>query len=141
MPKKRPSPSLVVACLALAIALGGTAYAASLPKNSVGSPQVKPNSLTGADINESKLAGLMSGNARSAAKVLPANTAPTTLLTFPGIGRLSVACGSAATTEFTYRNTSKVKHLLWWDNGSSKGLNGVFPGNSSSGALGSFSNV
>lgn len=58
---------MVVACLALGIALGGTSYAAiTLPKNSVGtkqlkrnavtSPKVKNNSLTGADVLESKLA-------------------------------------------------------------------------------------
>ena len=57
---------MVVACLALLIALGGTSYAAiKLPKNSVGtkqlktnavtSPKVKNNSITGSDILESSL--------------------------------------------------------------------------------------
>src|SRR5262245_17256837 len=64
--KRRPSPALVVACLALLVALGGTSYAASqLPANSVGSKQlqkgsvtsikVKNNSLTGRDIKESTI--------------------------------------------------------------------------------------
>ena len=40
--RHRPSPALVVACLALAITLGGTSYAAvTLPRNSVGTPQLK----------------------------------------------------------------------------------------------------
>lgn len=73
---RRPSPALVVAIIALIAALGGTAWAASsLPKNSVGTKQlkngavttgkiannavngskVKNGSLTGADINLEKL--------------------------------------------------------------------------------------
>jgi hypothetical protein len=63
----RPSPALVIACIALAVALGGTSYAAiTLPKNSVGtaqlkknavtSPKVKNNAITGADVLESSLA-------------------------------------------------------------------------------------
>ena len=48
---RRPSPAMVVACLALAIALGGASYAAvTLPRNSVGSKQVKNNSLKLADL-------------------------------------------------------------------------------------------
>ena len=65
--RHRPSPAMVVACIALTIALGGTSYAASrLPANSVGtkqlkknavtSPKVKNNSLTGADVLESSFA-------------------------------------------------------------------------------------
>ena len=48
---KRPSPALAVALLALIVALGGTSYAAvKLPKNSVGSKQVKNSSLKAKDI-------------------------------------------------------------------------------------------
>jgi hypothetical protein len=47
MRKLRPSPAGVIACLALAIALGGSAFAATtlVPKNSVGSAQVINGSL------------------------------------------------------------------------------------------------
>lgn len=72
----RPSPAMVVACLALAVALSGTGYAAlRLPAKSVGAKQLKTgavtnkklarravtgakvasNSLTGAQISESTL--------------------------------------------------------------------------------------
>ncbi len=73
----RPSPAMVVACLALSVALGGTSVAAiqALPRDSVGAKQLKrnavtgpkikanavtgakvaANSLTGADINEARL--------------------------------------------------------------------------------------
>ena len=72
----RPSPAMVVACTALTIALGGTGYAAlRLPRNSVGTKQLRNgsvsnrklargavtgskvarNSLTGTQINEATL--------------------------------------------------------------------------------------
>ena len=40
---RRPSPALVISCVALALALGGTSFAAvsALPKNSVGTPQLE----------------------------------------------------------------------------------------------------
>jgi hypothetical protein len=47
MPRRLPSPALIVASLALAVALGGTTYAASaLPRNSVGARQLKAGSVT-----------------------------------------------------------------------------------------------
>lgn len=45
----RPSPAMVVACLALAVALGGTSFAAVsvvIPRNSVGTAQLKNNAVT-----------------------------------------------------------------------------------------------
>jgi peptidoglycan hydrolase-like protein with peptidoglycan-binding domain len=48
---RRPTPSMLVACAALAVALGGTGYAAvSLPANSVGTVQVKNHSLRPVDL-------------------------------------------------------------------------------------------
>ena len=42
-----PSPAMVVACISLAIALGGTSYAAiTLPRNSVGTKQLQANSVS-----------------------------------------------------------------------------------------------
>jgi hypothetical protein len=44
--KRLPSPALVVACVALAVALGGTSYAAiKLPRNSVGTKQLQKNAV------------------------------------------------------------------------------------------------
>jgi hypothetical protein len=46
--RRRPSPATVIACIALAVALGGTGYAAvTLPKNSVGTLQLRDSSVTG----------------------------------------------------------------------------------------------
>ena len=45
--RRMPSPAMVVACIALAVALGGTSYAAiTLPRNSVGTAQLRANSIT-----------------------------------------------------------------------------------------------
>ena len=53
----RPSPAMVVGCLALLLALGGTGYAASqaLPRNSVTSVQVKDRSLLARDFKAGQL--------------------------------------------------------------------------------------
>lgn len=48
---KTLSPALIVSCAALAVALGGTGYAiTALPKNSVGTKQLKNSAVTGAKI-------------------------------------------------------------------------------------------
>jgi hypothetical protein len=51
----RPSPALVVACIGLGIALGGTAFATVLqvPRNSVGTPQLRNGAATTAKIRNS----------------------------------------------------------------------------------------
>ena len=56
MPKlnRRPSPALIIACLALFVALGGTGYAAIvLPKNSVGAKQIRTGGVTSSEIRNS----------------------------------------------------------------------------------------
>jgi hypothetical protein len=54
--RRRPSPALVVACLALAVALGGTGYAAvALPANSVGTKQLKQGAIVAAKVKPHSL--------------------------------------------------------------------------------------
>ena len=78
--RRLPSPAMVVACIALAVALGGTSYAAiRLPANSVGTTQLKRgavtavkvrgNSLTGSQINEERLAKVPSARMADGATV------------------------------------------------------------------------
>jgi hypothetical protein len=98
-----PSPALVVACLALLVALGGTGYAAiKLPANSVGTKQlkrgavtgvkVKSNTLTGTQINESRL-----GRVPSAATAATATTATSaTSATSAPVSRLDYASAVVA---------------------------------------------
>jgi len=51
-----PSPAMVVACLALGIALAGTSYAAiTLPKNSVGTKQLKKNAVISSKVKNRSL--------------------------------------------------------------------------------------
>ena len=52
----RPTPSMVVASLALLVALAGTGYAATaLPRNSVGNIQLKNNAVTAAKVKNGSL--------------------------------------------------------------------------------------
>jgi hypothetical protein len=51
--RRMPSPAMVVACIALAVALGGTSYAAiKLPSNSVGTRQLQANSISAPKLQE-----------------------------------------------------------------------------------------
>lgn len=54
--RRRPSPALVVASLALAVALGGTGYAAVvLPANSVGTAQLRNGAVVGSKVKAHSL--------------------------------------------------------------------------------------
>ena len=59
--RRLPSPAMVVALIALAVALGGTAYAAgqincgAFIKQSIGAGKIKHKTLTGYQINTNKL--------------------------------------------------------------------------------------
>ena len=93
---RRPSPALVISVIALVFAVAGTGYAAfNLPKNSVGTKQIKKNavngskvknrSLTGKDINLKKLGTVPS--ATNAAHATSADTVaaePTHFIGAPG---------------------------------------------------------
>ncbi len=55
---RRPSPAMIIACLALAVSLGGTGVAAVnavLPNNSVGTAQLKNNAVTAAKVQRGTL--------------------------------------------------------------------------------------
>lgn len=56
----RPSPALVVACLALALALSGTSYAdvLNVPTNSVGTQQLKANAVVSSKVKNRSLLGV-----------------------------------------------------------------------------------
>jgi hypothetical protein len=55
-PSRLPSPATLIAVVALIIALGGTSYAAiSLPKNSVGTKQIRKGAVTKSKIGASRV--------------------------------------------------------------------------------------
>ncbi len=69
---RRPSPAMVVACIALLVALGGTSIAAvsQIPKNSVGANQLKSNAVTNPKVaNNAIKAPELASNAVVAAKI------------------------------------------------------------------------
>ena len=52
----KPSPSMIVALVALIVALGGTSYAATkLAKNSVGTKQLKKNAVVSSKVKDRSL--------------------------------------------------------------------------------------
>jgi hypothetical protein len=54
--RHRPSPALVLACTALLLTLGGVSYAAGvLPRNSVGTAQLKNNAVTSSKVKNHTL--------------------------------------------------------------------------------------
>jgi len=56
MKRQRITPSLVISVIALIVALGGVSYAAiKIPKNSVGTKQLKKNSVTSAKVRNGTL--------------------------------------------------------------------------------------
>jgi hypothetical protein len=65
MSLRRPSPALVVACVALGVALGGTGYASVLnvPRNSVGPANLKNNAVTTKKIAPDAVTGAKVRNA------------------------------------------------------------------------------
>ncbi|MBA3734525.1 MAG: hypothetical protein H0W90_04910 [Actinobacteria bacterium] len=71
--KFRPSPAMVIGCLALLLALGGTGYAASqaLPRNSVTSIQVKDRSLLARDFKAGQIPRGPAGPAGAAGSAGP----------------------------------------------------------------------
>jgi hypothetical protein len=100
-----PSPSMVVACTALAIAIGGTSYAAlRIPARSVGNAQLKSNAvtsskvasnaITGADIDESSLEGVKAaGLANVSFKTVQGPViAPAPSPDQPSVGTASASC-------------------------------------------------
>jgi hypothetical protein len=78
--RHRPSPTMIVALVALMVAMGGTGYAAvRLPKNSVGSKQIKKNAVTSAKVKNASLqaSDLAAGQLPAGAQGDPGPPGPT----------------------------------------------------------------
>lgn len=52
IPLRKPSPAMVVACCGVVLGLGSTAYALTIPRNSVGTPQLKRNAVTSGKLKD-----------------------------------------------------------------------------------------
>jgi hypothetical protein len=106
---RRPSPALVISVVALFCSLGGVGYAAAtigsaqiknnsvktadIKNNDVRGKDVRKNTLTGADILESKLGKVPSAGTADSAKITQVKTSTAT-----GTAPASGAAGSATAT-------------------------------------------
>src|SRR6266545_9398 len=91
---KRLSPATVLACIALFVALGGTSIAAvaALPRNSVGTAQVRNGSLLRVDFRSGQLPAGARGPAGPAGPIGPAGPAARWALVSPN-GSIVVQSG------------------------------------------------
>ncbi|MEX2646710.1 MAG: hypothetical protein WD249_10645 [Gaiellaceae bacterium] len=104
---KLPSPAMVVACIALAVALSGASYAAvKLPRNSVGTQHLKNGAVSTAKLkNGAVTAAKLRANAVGAAKLaansvdgskLAANSVDSSKVVDNSIGSADIADGAIA---------------------------------------------
>jgi hypothetical protein len=106
----RPSPALVVAIIALFVAMGGSAYAGfSVPRNSVGSKQLKKNAVTNKKIAGSAVTGAKIANGT----ITGAKINLSTLGTVPSANTANTA--ASATHASTADNATAVggKPIRW----------------------------
>src|SRR5205085_2813432 len=83
--RRWPSPAMVVACIALAVALGGTSYAAfKLPKASVGTEQLKKASVGTAQLKENAVTSIKVKNGSLLKKDLKSGQLPAGPRGLPG---------------------------------------------------------
>jgi len=95
-----PSPAMVVACLALLVALGGTGYAAiKLPANSVGTKQLKRGAVTGVKVKSNALGGTQI-NESTLGRVPSATSSPVSRLDYAS-AVVAVPAGGSITTRAT----------------------------------------
>lgn len=102
---KLPSHTTVIAYLALFVALGGSAYAATqLPKNSVGSKQIKPNAVTTAKLKNGAVTGAKIG----ADTVTGSNVDESTLGRVPSAASAESATTAGHATSATSASDAKA---------------------------------
>jgi hypothetical protein len=103
-----PSPAMIVACIALTVALGGTSYAAiRLPAGSVGTKQLKRGAVTGVKVKGNALGGVQINEARLAkvpsARRADTATSATTAATATNATTATTA-GSAPVSRLDYQS-------------------------------------
>jgi hypothetical protein len=90
----------VVATLALILASGGTAYAATaLPKNSVGTPQLKPEAVTAGKVDDRAITG----------RKLKPNAVTSDKVADGGISRADFADGAVSTNQLADGSITSIK--------------------------------
>jgi len=109
----RPSPSMVVALIALFVALGGVSYAAiNLPANSVGTRQLKKDAITSAKIKAKAVTG-----AKVAANTLTgANIAESSLDAVPSADHATTADNATNAANAAHAATADALPALSFTN-------------------------
>jgi hypothetical protein len=104
----RPSAAIVISSAALFMSLGGVGYAAiSIPKNSVGSSQLKNNAVTYKKINPGSVGLVRANTNQLQARVSGTCATGTAIGTINQVGK--VTCNNALPSEFgTTNNTATV---------------------------------
>jgi hypothetical protein len=99
----RPSPAMVVACLALLVALSGTGYAAiKLPAKSVGSKQLKTGAVTNVKLARRAVTGAkVAGNSLTGTQIKEA-----TLATVPKATHATTADSASTAAHATTADTA-----------------------------------
>jgi hypothetical protein len=105
---RRPGGATVIASVALFVALGGTGYAAfSLPKNSVGSKQLKNNAVTTGKLkNGAVTAGKINASGLTVPNALHANSATTATTAITAITAITATNATNATNAITATNAT-----------------------------------
>ena len=106
----RPSPALIVSTIALIVATGGTSYAAfSLPKNSVGTNQLKKSAVTTSKISN----GAVTGSKVAKATLAGTNIKLSTLGTVPSATNANHASAADSATNATNStNAANATHAV-----------------------------
>ena len=124
IPLPRPTPGLVVGCVALAVALGGTSLAAvvALPRGSVGTLQLRSSAVTTKKLANNSVTSVKVRNGSLLASDfraghLPAGpTGPQGPPGTPGVSGIETVNAASAVNSSTTRTISKQcpsgKHLL-----------------------------
>jgi hypothetical protein len=128
---RRPSPALVVSLIALFVAIGGTSYAAfSLPKNSVGTKQLKNRAVATAKIENGavtkaklNLAGVTAPNALHADS---AGTATSAVNATNAVDATNATNATSAATATSATHAATADNLTTLPSGQSE--SGVFAG-------------
>lgn len=105
---RRPSPAMMVALTALLVALGGTSYAAIvLPKNTVGTKQLKKNAVTAAKLKKNAVTGAKVQSHSLDAGDFKADSLPT-----GPPGPVGPKGDPGNTNTFTYKRTAKAGETI-----------------------------
>ena len=105
-----PSPAMIVACVALFIALGGTSYAATkLAANSVGSKQIKSNAVTTAKIKGNAVTTAKIKNGAVTTAKLPDGAVTTAKLPDGAVTTAKIIDGAVSTTKFAAIPGARVR--------------------------------